>query len=166
MAEIRTERPDDIDAIRTITTAAFANTEHSSGTEAKIIDALRSAGALTISLVAVQGGKIIGHVAFSPVKIDSGPEDWFGLGPVSVHPDRQGAGVGKALIDHGLARLRERNAQGCVVLGDPSYYARFGFVSDPRLSYADVPAGYFQRIVFEGPQPTGSVAYHSGFDAG
>jgi predicted N-acetyltransferase YhbS len=166
--EIRAERSADIHAIRDVTTAAFKAAEHSSGTEASIVDALRVADALTISLVAVEGGDVVGHVAFSPVTIDSDVAShtgWFGLGPVSVRPDCQGSGIGKALIEVGLTQLRDSGAHGCVVLGDPHYYARFGFLSDAALRYADVPPEYFQRIVFKGPAPTGSVAYHPGFDA-
>lgn len=165
MADIRTERPEDIDAIRAVTAAAFEDAEHSSGTEAMIVDVLRTAGALTLSLVAVENNEISGHVAFSPVNIESGATGWFGLGPVSVRPDRQGTGIGKALIEAGLAKLKDDGAHGCVVLGDPRYYARFGFVSDPALRYADVPGEYFQRIIFDGPAPRGEVAYHAGFDA-
>lgn len=119
------------------------------------MDSLRAANALTISLVAVENDEIVGHVAFSPVPIESGDGEWFGLGPVSVRPDRQGSGIGKALIESGLAQLGDNGANGCVVLGDPGYYARFGFASDPALRYAEVPAEYFQRIVFRGPAPTG-----------
>ncbi|NTF42578.1 GNAT family N-acetyltransferase [Rhizobium rhizogenes] len=164
MTVINSERPEHIGAIRAITTAAFAGAEYSSGTEAMIIHALRTAGALTLSLVAIEDGEIIGHVAFSPVSIESGATEWFGLGPVSVLPDRQGSGIGKALIEAGLAKLKEDGAHGCVVLGDPHYYARFGFRNDPALRYADVPAEYFQHITFKGPTPGGEVRYHQAFE--
>jgi len=91
---------------------------------------------------------------------------WFGLGPLSVRPDRQRKGIGKALVETGLKRLRATDAAVCVVLGDPVYYARFGFVSDPALRYGDVPPEYFQRIVFSGAPPSGGMMYHSAFDAG
>ncbi|ASW07110.1 GNAT family N-acetyltransferase [Rhizobium sp. 11515TR] len=165
LTHIRAEEAKDIDAIHAITSAAFEGKNYSSGTEAAIIDALRMAGALTLSLVAVESDEIVGHVAFSPVTIESRAKKWFGLGPVSVRPDQQGKGIGKALIENGLAQLRERGANGCVVLGDPRYYTRFGFTSDGTLHYADVPAEYFQRIVFKGPAPKGAVVFHAGFDA-
>ncbi len=165
-AAIRAEAPGDAGEIGALTRAAFADAPHSSGTEAAIVDALRAAGALTVSLVALEAGAIVGHAAFSPVKIDAAPGRWFGLGPVSVRPDRQGQGLGRALVAEGLHRLRALGADGCVVLGEPGYYCRFGFVSDPELRYGAVPAGYFQRIVFRGSPPTGEVAYHSGFGAG
>ncbi|GFE74188.1 GCN5 family N-acetyltransferase [Novosphingobium sp. TCA1] len=146
-------------------TAAFLGAEHASGTEGAIVDALRDSGALTISLVAESDDAIVGHVAFSPITIDGAEIGWFGLGPVAVAPDLQRGGIGARLIEAGLARLREMGAQGCVVLGDPTYYARFGFVSDPALAYPGVPAEYFQRLVMTGAAPAGTVAYHQGFNA-
>src|SRR5262245_55623298 len=92
--EIRGERPGDARAIRSITNAAFAGAEHSSGTEAAIVDALRASGAMTVSLVAVAGNEVVGHVAFSPVRIDGQDFGWYGLGPVSVRPDCQKQGIG------------------------------------------------------------------------
>jgi putative acetyltransferase len=100
---------------------------YSTGTEPRIIDVLRDAGGLTISLVADRRGEVLGHVAFSPVEIDGAPGDWFGLGPVAVAPPFIGLGVGKALIDAGLDRLRRLSAGGCAVLGDPGYCHRYGY---------------------------------------
>ena len=88
------------------------------------------------------------------------------MGPVAVRPDRQRSGIGQALIRAGLERLRATGAQGCVVLGDPAYYVRFGFKSDPELRYGDAPAGYFQRLIFGGERSTGEVDYHPAFSAG
>jgi len=163
--EIRPERPDDAAAIRAVTDAAFEGAPHSSGIEAAIVDALRAAGALTVSLVAVGDGDLLGHVAVSPVMIDGRSRGWFGLGPISVRPDRQRRGIGRALVWESLDRLRRKGADGCVVLGDPAYYSRFGFVSDPDLRFPDVPPEYFQRLVFRGVPPKGDVAYHDAFAA-
>jgi predicted N-acetyltransferase YhbS len=163
--QLRPERPEDIETICLLTQEAFRDAAHSSGTEAAIVDALRAASALTVSLVADDAGEIIGHVAFSPVSIDSHSAGWYGLGPVSVRPDRQRQGIGQALIQQGFLHLRGLGAQGCVVLGNPGYYSRFGFVSDPQLHYADVPPEYFQRIVFQGAPPRGEVTYHAAFGA-
>ena len=164
--QIRFEQPDDLAAIRTLTTTAFQNAPHSSHNEAAIIDALRNANALTISLVAVDEEATIGHIAFSPVTINGEPNGWYGLGPISVRPDRQRSGIGQALIRTGLNHLRGINAQGCVVLGEPAYYGRFGFVSDPNLRYGNVPPEYFQRLAFTDAVPKGEVFYHPGFNAG
>jgi predicted N-acetyltransferase YhbS len=161
--QIRDERLEDLSAIREVTAAAFALVPHSTGAEPRIIDALRDAGALILSLVADRRGMVIGHVAFSPVEIGGERGDWYGLGPVAVTPAFIGVGIGKVLIEAGLDRLRELDADGCVVLGDPRYYSRFGFVHDPLLTYVDGPPGAFQRLVLKGAAPRGEVAYHRAF---
>jgi len=162
---IEPERPGDATAIGQLTTTAFAPMPFSDGDEARVIDALREAGALTISLVAIAAdGELVGHVAFSPVRIDGQEGDWYGLGPVSVAPGLQGRGVGSALILDGLDRLRALKAGGCVLLGDPNYYRRFGFVSDPVLTYQGKPNRYFQHLVLAAPGRAGDVSFHPAFD--
>lgn len=160
---IRQEQEQDHDAVKQVTDGAFALMEHSNQTEPAIISALRDAGALTISLVATDGDEIIGHVAFSPVTIDGEDHGWFGLGPVSVRPDLQGRGIGGALIRQGLHELRAQGAAGCVVLGDPGYYRRFGFENDPDLRYPGAPPEYFMRLTFGSSDPAGHVEYHVAF---
>ncbi|MCP1402433.1 GNAT family N-acetyltransferase [Achromobacter insolitus] len=158
------ESPGDREAIFTLTQAAFKDHPHSQHTEGHIIDALREAGALTLSLVAQLDGRIAGHVAFSPVAIGDGSPGWYGLGPVAVLPELQGRGIGAALIDDGIARLKALGAAGCVVMGDPAYYQRFGFAQTPALTYPGVPPEYFMAQVFTRPAQ-GRVTYHQGFDA-
>jgi putative acetyltransferase len=160
---IRDEAPGDEAAIAEVTTLAFAGAPHSDGTEAAIVARLRADGDLALSLVAEEAGRIVGHAAFSPVTIEGAVCGWFGLGPVSVLPERQGEGVGSGLIDQGLERLRDFRAIGCVVLGDSGFYGRFGFMHDPRLWYPGPPAEYLQRLIFTGAPPTGTVAYARGF---
>ncbi|TVQ51987.1 MAG: N-acetyltransferase [Rhodobacteraceae bacterium] len=162
---IRLETSTDAAAIRTVTEAAFAGAEHSAGTEAAIVEALRGAGVLTLSLVADDEGACIGHAAFSPVAIGGAEGRWFGLGPVSVRADRQRRGVGSALIRIGLERLGAQGAHGCVVLGDPVYYCRFGFVADPAIRLEGVPPQHLQRLALTGAAPQGLVAYHAAFGA-
>lgn len=162
---IRQEQRHDYGAIKQVTANAFALMEHSNQTEPAIIAALRNAGALTISLVATDGDEIIGHVAFSPVTIDGEDCNWFGLGPVSVRPDLQGRGIGGSLIRRGLEELRAQGVAGCVVLGDPGYYCRFGFENDPDLRYPGPPPEYFMRLTFGGSDPAGHVEYHAAFGA-
>lgn len=163
--EIRSERAEDVDTIRALTQAAFEKMPFSDQTEARIIDALRAAGALPLSLVAIERQEILGHVAFSPVTINGALNDWYGLGPVSVWPERQKSGIGQALIRDGLHRLTTLGANGCVLLGSPDYYSRFGFIADPRLTYGDAPAKYFQRLVLKGLPPSGEVKFHPAFEA-
>lgn len=162
--QIRQERPGDAATIRALTDAAFKGMPFSDQTEARIIDALRAAGALTLSLVATQAGEIIGHVAFSPVRINGEAGDWYGLGPVSVRPDHQRTGIGQALIREGLQRLESAGAGGCVLLGDPAYYNRFGFENDPELYYFGAPPEDFQRLTLNGSRPSGEVSFHPCFD--
>ena len=162
---IRNEQPQDIEAISRLTEAAFRNEEYSSHTEHFIVNALRRTGQLSISLVAAEHDEILGHVAISPVSISSGVTGWYGLGPISVRPDRQGKGIGSALIWAALQQLRQQGAAGCVVLGDPAYYGRFGFKAHPGLELPDVPPEYFQALSFTGELPVGVVKYAAAFDA-
>jgi putative acetyltransferase len=161
--KIRPERPADVAAIDSLTIAAFADAGARACEESRILEALRSQGALSLSILAVDGDEIIGHAAFSPVRIAMAAEDWFGLGPVSVRPDRQGSGVGQAVVRGGLQRLVGMGAAGCVVLGAPAYYRRFGFAHDPRLRFGEAASPYFQRVVFRGSDPIGEVLYHPAF---
>lgn len=165
MAKIRKEAPSDAAAIDAVTIAAFREAAHSSHTEHCIIRALRDAGQLSLSLVAEDDHSIIGHVAISPVTISDGTSGWYGLGPISVAPERQGQGVGCLLMTQALAELRDMGASGCVLLGEPGYYTRFGFVAEPSLVLPGVPAEYFQAICFNGNLPAGDVNYHESFQA-
>ena len=108
---IRDETKYDAAAITEVTVAAFESLEISNHTEQFIIEALRSAGALTLSLVAEVDGRVVGHIAFSPVTISDGTKNWYGLGPVSVLPMYQRMGIGKALIQEGLSRLKDTGRQ-------------------------------------------------------
>ena len=99
---IRSETVADVTAITDVTVAAFKSLKISNQTEHFIIEALRAANALSISLVAEVDGRVIGHIAFSPLTISDGTRGWYALGPVSVLPEFQRQGVGKALINEGL----------------------------------------------------------------
>ena len=165
MTTLRSENTGDIAAIAALTQAAFASAAHSSGTESAIVDALRAAGALSVSLVADVDGQVVGHVAISPVSISDGSHGWYGLGPVSVLPAYQGRGIGTGLINQALAQLQAKGAAGCVVLGEPGYYQRFGFAVVPGLQLPGVPAGYFQALAFNAPMAQGQVMYHPAFAA-
>jgi putative acetyltransferase len=162
---IRNEQPGDIDAIGRITEAAFAGQAYSSHTEQFIVNALRRAGQLTLSLVATRGDELLGHVAVSPVRLSNGAVGWHGLGPISVRPDQQGQGIGSALMEAAIARLQAMGSAGCVLLGEPAYYARFGFRVYPGLELPGVPAEYFQALPFGGDVPQASVQYHDAFNA-
>jgi len=162
---IRNETDTDIDAITEVTITAFESLQISNHTEQFIIKALRDANALTVSLVAELDGRVIGHIAFSPVTISDGTQNWYGLGPVSVSPEHQRKGIGKALIQEGLSRLKDLNAQGCCVVGHPEYYRKFGFRNVSGLAIEGVPQEVFFALSFDEPTPEGTVAFHDGFKA-
>ncbi len=162
---IRNETHNDIGAITEVTIAAFKTLEISNHTEQFIIKALRAAKALTISLVAEVDGRVIGHIAFSPLTISDGTRNWYGLGPVSVLPEYQRQGIGKSLIQEGLSRLKDMNAQGCCLVGHPDYYRKFGFKNMPGLLHEGVPQEVFFVLSFDGHTPQGTVAFHEGFKA-
>lgn len=163
--EVSNENAGDAARIHQVTAQAFLNAPCTGHTEQFIVDALRSAGVLTISHVAKVDGEIIGHVAISPVTLPSGEAGWFGLGPISVLPEFQARGVGTTLMKSSLAALNEMGASGCVVLGDPSYYSRFGFKVVDGLIYPSFPAEYFQALSFNDIFPRGEVSYHEAFSA-
>lgn len=162
---IRPETSMDIGAITEVTIAAFKTLAISNHTEQFVIEALRAAKALTISNVAEMNGRVIGHIAFSPVTISDGTQDWYGLGPVSVLPEYHRCGVGKALIENGLSQLKGLHARGCCLVGHPAYYNKFGFKTTPGFVFEGVPPEVFLALPFDGHLPRGTVTFHEGFKA-
>jgi putative acetyltransferase len=162
---IRNETESDVIAIDDVTAAAFKTLEISNHTEHFIIEALRAASALVVSLVAEMDDEVIGHIAFSPVTISDGTRGWYGLGPVSVLPTYQRQGIGKALIEEGLSRLRALNSRGCCLVGHPDYYRQFGFQNPTGLVVEGAPPEVFFALSFDGCYPEGVVTFHEGFEA-
>lgn len=166
MAMIRPEQPSDIDAIRGLVRLAFAGHPHSSGTEPLIVDALRADGALELSLVAEVDGAVVGHIAFSPAGVGDSSPGWSLVGPVAVRPDHQARGIGRALIEASLDIMRSRDARGCVLVGDPAFYRRFGFRRCPQVTWPGVPDEYVLCLPFDEEEPVGEITYHPAFLAG
>lgn len=162
---IRDERQDDVPAITRVTIEAFKTLEISDHTEQFVIEELRSAGALTVSLVAETDGLVVGHIAFSPLTFSDGAFYWYGLGPVSVLPKYQRQGIGKALVREGLSRLKKLSAQGCCLVGHPEYYRQFGFDNPVGLVHEGVPPEVFFALSFDGHTPEGTVTFHEAFKA-
>ena len=160
---IRNETTFDIETISEITIAAFRTLAISNHTEQFIINALRNANALTISLVAEIDGRVVGHIAFSPVTISDGSPNWYGIGPVSVLPEFQRQGIGKALVREGLSLLKAMGGKGCALVGDPTYYQRFGFKNIPSLIHEGIPQEVFLVLPFDKKTPQGTVEFHKGF---
>lgn len=162
---IRPETPSDEDGIEQVTRRAFLSHPYSHQTEQFIISALRSDHALSVSLVAVEADHIVGHIALSPVAITDGAAGWYGLGPISVEPKWQGRGIGRALMERGLAELRKIGANGCVLVGDPAFYVRFGFANNPALTLEGVPKEFFLSLSLGSSSAHGNVQFHPAFQA-
>ena len=160
---LRKETIADIDAITKVTIAAFKNLAVSNQTEQYIINALRDADALALSLVAEIDGRIVGHIAFSPVIISDGTKDWYGLGPISVLPEYQKQGIGKSLINKGLSLLKELCGQGCALVGDPNYYKPLGFRNYPDLVHDGIPQEVLLALPFNEKVPQGTIEFHESF---
>jgi len=169
---IRPEIPGDAAAIRDINIAAFAVHPFSRQTEHLIVEALRGAGALSLSLVAEPDDKdgtcggLAGHIAFSKAPISGQDAGWYLLGPVAVPPALQRRGIGSALVLAGLDGLRGLGAQGCVLVGDPAFYTRLGFRQAKSLVYPGVPQEYVLCLPLAGAEPEGEVHHHPAFDTG
>jgi putative acetyltransferase len=161
---IELERLQDVVGIRAVNDSAFGQ-----AVEGAVVDALREAGALTISLVARNADMVVGHAAFSPVTATRGAAKLLGLGPVAVLPDLQRRGIGSALIRAGLEQVRRGGFDGVVVLGHPDYYPRFGFVPASRFGLQceyDVPSEAFMAVELVPGGLTdcaGRARYHAAF---
>ncbi len=162
---IRQEKPADRESIRTVHEAAFDTLA-----EARLVEQLRGSGATIISLVAVQGGAIAGHILFSPISFSDCPDaKMMSLAPMAVLPAFQGFGVGSALVRAGLQACREQGVGAVVVLGHPEYYPRFGFM--PAMDFGidsgyDVPPEAFMAIELEPgylQEVAGTAQYHRAF---
>lgn len=162
-AVVRDEGPEDAAEITEVTRQAFIAHPDGGLAEGRIIDALREADALAISLVAELEGRVVGHIGFSTVEISDGSGGWFGLGPLSVSPAMQGRGIGSRLVIAGLERLRALEASGCVVLGDEGFYGRFGFDDDHDLVLQSVPQTFFHALKFRPGRAHGRVTFHPVF---
>jgi len=130
---IRDELPDDRAAIHAVVAAAFGRRA-----EADLVEQLREDGALAVSLVAVEGDAIVGHLVLSPMKASFRA---LGLAPLSVLPARQRAGIGGQLIWEALARVDREGWRAVFVLGSPDYYQRFGFSVGAAAGFASPYAG-------------------------
>jgi putative acetyltransferase len=167
MHVIRPERPQDIPGIRDVNLKAF-----DTPLEANLVDGLRVQADPIVSLVAIDGDVVVGHILFAPVTLQSDPNvRIMGLAPMAVSPDRQRHGIGSALVREGLDMCERLGAVAVVVLGHRDYYPRFGFVPASKFglrSEYDVPDDAFMALeVTPGAlrNATGTVRYHALFAA-
>ncbi len=163
---IRPETPQDYDAIRNVNIAAFAVHPYSKQTEHLIVEELRAAGALAVSLVAEIDGAVVGHIAFSLAKINGQECQWYMVGPVAVLPNYQKQGIGKTMVNAGIQEMQALQAKGCVLVGDPGFYSRFGFVHSDALTMEGIPPEYLLCLPLSKGIPQGEVEHHPAFRAG
>jgi putative acetyltransferase len=168
MISIRREEPGDVTAVRRINELAFGQPQ-----EAAIVDRIRARCDNVLSLVAVDGDEVVGHILFSPATIErpEGRVDGMGLAPMAVLPDRQRQGIGSALVQDGLKRLAEQGCPFVVVLGHAGYYPRFGFEPasrrDLQCQWDGIPDEAFMVAMLDDKVMTGVdgvIRYRPEFD--
>lgn len=162
---IRAEEAGDREAVRAVNLAAFETRA-----EADLVDALREQARPLVSLVAVRDGAVVGHILFTPVTLEARPElRLVGLAPMAVVPERQGEGIGSALVRAGLEICSRMGFGAVVVLGHPAYYPRFGFAPSTRFglrSEYDVPEDVFMALELTPGYllgASGTIRYHTAF---
>ncbi len=170
MILIREEIPEDIEAIRKINEEAFGQPA-----EANIVDRLRETCEDLLSLVAVEGEEVVGHILFSPALIEGEGAAFevagMGLAPMAVLPERQGQGIGSLLIHTGIEMLKDRGCPVIIVLGYPEYYPRFGFERASRYDihsqWSEIPDGAFMILILNKSAMVGAsgvARYRNEFD--
>jgi putative acetyltransferase len=160
---IRPEHDRDHGVIGDVIRAAFAGMPYADGDEAELVEALRRDDALSVSLVAEIESTVVGQIAFSPARSSDASERWYALGPVAVLPAHQRTGVGSKLVRAGLERIIQLGAHGCILVGNPAYYARFGFQVSPSNTPDGEPAEFFMVKLFGHRQPVGPISFHAAF---
>jgi len=164
-ATIRPECQDDHHAIGHVIRAAFSGKAYDDGDETELVEALRRESALSVSLVAELEGTVIGQVAFSPARASDGSLGWYALGPVAVLPAHQRTGIGCKLVLAGLQAIIELGANGCILVGDPAYYTRFGFRLSPSNAPDVEPTEFFMVKLLGHQQPAGPIHFHRTFNS-
>lgn len=164
--EVRLEREADQDRVFEIERSAF-----DSLVQPRLVDSLRASASPSLSLVAVREGEVVGHIFFSPVTCDAHPTlDAAQLSPVAIAPDCQGQGIGSALIRAALEQCPSRGWSAVFLVGNPLYYARFGFeMASQREFSCEGPHGPFLQVLELAPGAltgvTGQVDFHPAFAA-
>lgn len=161
MVAVRPERDEDRAAVRAVNEGAFGRPD-----EADLVDALRAAGRASLSLVAAEAGRVVGHILFSPVTIEpvggGDPVPALGLAPMAVRPELQRKGIGSRLVRAGLEGCRFLGHERMLVLGHPEFYPRFGFVPASRFGLScawDVPNDVFMALELR-PEALSGLAGH------
>ena len=167
--QITTESPTDIERISHIHYAAFkGHPMHKPGAEPvehRIVERLRAANALSLSLLAMVEQQAVGHLALSPATIGACASGWYLLGPIGVAPEHQGKGIGSALMREAIPRMRNMGASGIVLVGNPEFYKRFSFINLQEIYYKGVPDQFVLALHFRDAAPRGEIIAHAAFNA-
>ena len=166
---IRQETPKDIADIHALQVEAFGRSE-----EADLVDRLRDEDVLWLSQVALRNDQVVGHAAYSLVKVSDGGSVWRfpALGPIAVEPARQGRGIGGALIRAGIEVVSDAGYGLLFLVGHPTYYPRFGFQPALPLGFTsdwikpDGPHEHFMALVLDESligSIHGHLRYHQSF---
>ncbi|MCZ9309841.1 GNAT family N-acetyltransferase [Corynebacterium uberis] len=166
---IRKETDADIGIIGRLISQALADDYHSWHMVPRLVDTLRDADSLTVSLVAIHDADFIGYIGATPVTTDA-PGHWYFLGPLAVHPAARHHGMGTLLVRRALEALRDVGAAGIIVLGNDNFYEGFGFHSQPHLHLDGAPhdAGHLLTLTIAPdatPPTSGTVVLAPGKDA-
>lgn len=164
---LKNEQHKDIERISQIQYAAFKDHPiHAAGAEPVehlIVERLRKANALTLSILAEEKGEAVGHIAISPAVVGRSSQGWYLLGPVGVMPQHQGKGIGSTLIHEALGRMGNMGADGIVLVGDPAFYKRFGFKNVPGITYEGIPGQFILTLPFTNRNTEGAIVAHEAF---
>lgn len=142
---------------------AFSGHPHSVQNEYEIVEKLRSSHSLITEITDYDGDLLTGYCAFSPLLLNGKPAKWAGAGPLAVLPGYQNKGMGTALMQEGIRKLQSLGYEGCVLVGDPVFYSRFGFMPHQDMILENIPAEYFLVLSFSGIIPKAKVAFHPAF---
>ncbi|WP_027469849.1 GNAT family N-acetyltransferase [Deefgea rivuli] len=160
---IQVEQAADVEAVENLMLQAFANHPHSNNQEYKLVNALRVAGACAVALLAKKDGALCGAVYASLIQLNGVEDGWYCIAPVAVSPAEQKQGIGQALMRAALHQLQQLGAKGCVIVGDPAYYSRFGFARHEGLVSPGIPDEYVMGLAFADAKPQGRIDYHAAF---
>lgn len=158
--KIRQEMPGDEDAIVDVIARAFEGKSFAEESDRTLVNRLRDAGGLVLSLVATRGKDIVGQVALSPARVGDGK--YLCVGPLAVVPALQRQGLGSALMGHALGVAQAYGRDGVVLQGDLNYYSRFGFKVFDGVTFDGDGVEYIQVLPF-GEPPSGAVVFHAAF---
>ena len=161
---IRPESKDDHTGVSELLQLAYVHSPYRHHNEHQFVETLRFEKALDVALVAHLDGDVVGYIALSKITVDRRDIGWYAIAPIAVNPKLQAKGIGARLINAALDRLALKNANGVVVLGEQSFYGKFGFTTEHGLRLVGQHPDYVLALDFNESAPMGDIAFHFAFD--